>query len=326
MEEDVQPLQTGATDASTAGGSVGETEKEDRRKREDSPNISCCDTATPAGHTVPPPVRWSSRLAAKPRRVHCLTHRLKTPRTCPALPKHIEGQERGSSTEDAESVTDKTVSMETPQQDAATSAAQPETRERRYRCFSCGKSFFQIGHLKKHQFSHTTEKPFSCSECGRSYTSAESFRAHQVCLPFCFFLSFCTASFLPSSLLTFILSFLLASSLLFFLLSLLSCPSFSHFLPSFLLSPFFFLFPSILFLHFFICSFLPSFLPHFLPPSFLPPLSPFLAPCVMICDLFLCPSVTLEMFVQLVVSVPGCESCCCFVVVLCVFPSTEIEK
>lgn len=218
MQENVQLLQTGVTDTSTAGRSVGEMEEEDRRQREDSPNVSCCDTATPAGHTVPPPVRCSSRLAAKPRRIHCLTHRVKTPPTCPASPKHIERQRRRSSTEDTESVTDKTVSMETPQQDAAASAAQPETRERRYRCFSCGKSFFQIGHLKKHQFSHTAEKPFSCSECGRSYTSAESFRAHQVCLPFCLFLSFCTASFLPSSFLTSILSFLLASSLLFFLL------------------------------------------------------------------------------------------------------------
>lgn len=265
MQEDVQPLPTGATDASTAGGSVGETEEEDGRRRQDSPSISCCDTATPAGHTVPPPVRCSSRLAAKPRRVHCLTHRVKTPPTCPALPKHIEGQGRGSSTEDAESITDKkTVSMETPQQDAATSAAQPETRERRYRCFSCGKSFFQIGHLKKHQFSHTTEKPFSCSECGRSYTSAESFRAHQVCLPFCLFLYFCTASFLPSSFLSFFPSSLLHPSS--FLVSLLSCPSFPtsclHF--SFLL-----FFPSILF-HFFVRSFLPSFFPSSLPTPVFP--------------------------------------------------------
>uniref|UniRef100_H3BZ67 Zinc finger protein 408 n=1 Tax=Tetraodon nigroviridis TaxID=99883 RepID=H3BZ67_TETNG len=51
---------------------------------------------------------------------------------------------------------------------------------RRYRCSSCGKKFFQVGHLKKHQFSHMAEKPFSCSECGKNYTSAESFRAHQM--------------------------------------------------------------------------------------------------------------------------------------------------
>lgn len=221
-------------------------EEEDRRQRKDSPNASCCDTTTPADHTVPPPVRCSSRLAAKPRRIHCLSHRVKTPPTCPASPKHIEGQRRRSSTEDTESVTDKTVSMETPQQDAAASAAQPETRERRYRCFSCGKSFFQIGHLKKHQFSHTAEKPFSCSECGRSYTSAESFRAHQVCLPFCLFLSFFLYSLFPSFLPPYFYSFFSPCSILPLLSSVTSCLSptsflyFSFFLPfplHFFLSP-----------------------------------------------------------------------------------------
>ncbi|XP_034720022.1 zinc finger protein 408-like [Etheostoma cragini] len=56
----------------------------------------------------------------------------------------------------------------------------PEVREKRYRCSSCGKKFYQISHLKKHQFSHTEEKPFSCKDCGKSYTSTESFRAHQM--------------------------------------------------------------------------------------------------------------------------------------------------
>ncbi|KAE8277511.1 hypothetical protein D5F01_LYC24537 [Larimichthys crocea] len=134
----------------------------------------------------PPPVRSSSRLAAKPRRVHCLTSRV----------KQTEGRSR-SSTESAESVAEKAIPTKVSQpEDAAEALAascaaeasredvaptwRPEIRERRYKCSSCGKKFFQIGHLKKHQFIHTEEKPFSCQECGKNYTSAESFRAHQM--------------------------------------------------------------------------------------------------------------------------------------------------
>ncbi|XP_029317340.1 zinc finger protein 408-like isoform X2 [Cottoperca gobio] len=139
------------------------------------------------GLSAPPPVRCSSRLAAKPRRVHCPTGRGKQPPACADPPKQPEGS---SSTEDAASVTEKAVSVKISQPDAEADAApcvsdaglswHPEIRERRYRCSSCGKKFYQIGHLKKHQFSHTEEKPFSCQECGKNYTSAESFRAHQM--------------------------------------------------------------------------------------------------------------------------------------------------
>lgn len=144
---------------------------------EDTPSL--CPAA-------PPPVRCSSRLAAKPRRVHRLTGRVRTPSARPDPPKQPEGRSARSSTEASEPTTVWRVSMETVQPDAEASAAgcavrvQPAGRERRYRCSTCGKKFLQIGHLKKHQFSHMEEKPFSCQECGRSYTSVESFRAHQV--------------------------------------------------------------------------------------------------------------------------------------------------
>ncbi|XP_036952211.1 zinc finger protein 408-like isoform X3 [Acanthopagrus latus] len=138
------------------------------------------NTGDVAGDSAPPPVRCSSRLAAKPRRVHRLSSRVKRSPTGPDPPSQPDGQ---SATEAAESAAEN-VTVKTTQPDAEAAAAahtwSPEARERRYRCSSCGKKFFQIGHLKKHQFSHTEEKPFSCPECGKSYTSAESFRAHQM--------------------------------------------------------------------------------------------------------------------------------------------------
>lgn len=137
-------------------------------------------TGDVAADSAPPPVRCSSRLAAKPRRVHRLSSRVKRSPAGPDPPSQPEGQ---NATEAAESAAEKVTVIST-QPDAEAAAAahtwSPEARERRYRCSSCGKKFFQIGHLKKHQFSHTEEKPFSCQECGKSYTSAESFRAHQV--------------------------------------------------------------------------------------------------------------------------------------------------
>lgn len=117
-----------------------------------------------------PAVRCSSRLAAKPRRVHWIKGRV----------NQDPVKQTGSliSSEATASAAGTTVAL-TPDR-LGGGEKQAEVRERRYRCSSCGKKFFQIGHLKKHQFSHTEKKPFSCSECGKSYTSAESFRAHQV--------------------------------------------------------------------------------------------------------------------------------------------------
>ncbi|XP_068177819.1 zinc finger protein 408-like [Antennarius striatus] len=122
------------------------------------------DNQTPAGgvpSTDAASVRCSSRLAAKPRRVHCQAGRVKQLPACRGPPTRV-------------------IHTSIRSQTASATGGDAEVRERRYRCSLCGKKFLQIGHLKKHQFSHTEEKPFSCQECGKNYTSAESFRAHQM--------------------------------------------------------------------------------------------------------------------------------------------------
>ncbi|XP_075694015.1 zinc finger protein 408 isoform X2 [Rhinoderma darwinii] len=53
-----------------------------------------------------------------------------------------------------------------------------EQPERRFHCKDCNKSFFQLGHLKRHSFIHSGLKPFLCPECGKEYCSEESFKAH----------------------------------------------------------------------------------------------------------------------------------------------------
>ncbi|MED6287682.1 hypothetical protein CHARACLAT_018758 [Characodon lateralis] len=132
---------------------------------------------------APPAVRFSSRLAAKPRRVHSTSVRSGRPPARRDSSKQTEGQSRILA--EAPTVSCSTPPPETESIGAASPAKeapewQPEIRERRYRCTSCGKRFYQLGHLRKHQFSHTDEKPFSCQDCGKNYTSSESFRVHQM--------------------------------------------------------------------------------------------------------------------------------------------------
>ncbi|XP_068596862.1 zinc finger protein 408 [Brachionichthys hirsutus] len=146
----------------------GRPTKRTRKRRAEvtdgTANAFADETAAGSPDGAPPPdaasVRCSSRLAAKPRRVHCPTGRVK-PRPAPRQIQTSTGSQTAAA-------------------DGGPLARGPGVRERRYRCSVCGKKFFQIGHLKKHRFSHTEEKPFTCRECGKNYTSAESFRAHQM--------------------------------------------------------------------------------------------------------------------------------------------------
>lgn len=165
-------------------GRRGDVEEERKRQRVGEKTEEALVSDAPAAADATPAAsstRCSSRLAAKPRRFHHHNPKLNTPPAGPAISLRPKpGGESRSSTGATEAMQDETASMATLRAGTESSAVPLQARERRYRCSTCGKSFFQMGHLKKHQFSHTAEKPFNCAECGRSYTSAESFRAHQV--------------------------------------------------------------------------------------------------------------------------------------------------
>ncbi|XP_056134706.1 zinc finger protein 408 isoform X2 [Lampris incognitus] len=148
-----------------------------------------------------PATRCSSRLAAKPRKVHgpigCRT--TQTEHRPSALPTHrpadrqtetdartgrADRQANGSLSKRAQPLIGEAVSMETCGAEAAecVAAEMPKVvaRERKYPCSSCGRSFYQLCHLKKHQFTHTGMKPYSCQQCGKNYSSAENYKAHQL--------------------------------------------------------------------------------------------------------------------------------------------------
>ncbi|XP_076003120.1 uncharacterized protein LOC142996118 [Genypterus blacodes] len=151
----------------------------------------------PRGQSGSP--RCSSRLAAKPRRVHCLSGRVKQMgaplnTSCTQPPGRTDIPST-SPAEGAEPTAGEVVSMDTGRGGEGADAAsrvvaktltrqsqvfEAVGRERRYKCSSCGKSFYQLCHLKKHQFIHTDRKQFSCQYCGKNYSSAENYKAHQL--------------------------------------------------------------------------------------------------------------------------------------------------
>ncbi|XP_048886033.1 zinc finger and SCAN domain-containing protein 12-like isoform X1 [Brienomyrus brachyistius] len=161
-----------------------------------------------------PAPRASSRLAAKPRKMHNIVSRIqkrlqerkmrvlgqqgKEPNPCseatalPSIgdeseqssPDETEGEQKG--VHHLEENTDSVLKdVCTGNLGASQGGSTPipdmfhfDTRERRYKCNECNKSFFQLCHLKKHKFTHSDYKPYLCTECGKNYSSQESFRAH----------------------------------------------------------------------------------------------------------------------------------------------------
>lgn len=148
------------------------------------------------------PIRASSRLAAKPRKVHTLVSRIhkrlqeRKIRTQQQQQANEEQQSENCSedghagqqtdlrgNDGSHAVQSDEVDKAKLKQAKDSLALKPNLlqlnlRERRYKCDECEKSFFQLCHLKKHKFTHSDLKPYLCTECGKSYSSQESFRAH----------------------------------------------------------------------------------------------------------------------------------------------------
>ncbi|XP_026802568.3 zinc finger protein 408 isoform X1 [Pangasianodon hypophthalmus] len=140
-------------------------------------------------------VRASCRLAMKPRIVHSLSSR---------LIKQSQGQRSGIATHVTKNSQTKQTTTENGKEsqeisvhkENANSDDEPREgsvhvrrgkegsqdienlRERKYKCDECGKSFFQLCHLKKHKLTHSELKPYACTECGKRYRSKESYHAH----------------------------------------------------------------------------------------------------------------------------------------------------
>ncbi|XP_069821472.1 zinc finger protein 408 [Dendropsophus ebraccatus] len=102
--------------------------------------------------------------------------------------KPYNGQDRGSSKRKCSAIAENQVRVprleerRNPQdlkKVNGTKRTKPKDQsERKFQCKDCDKSFFQLGHLKRHSFIHSGLKPYLCPECGKEYCSEESFKAH----------------------------------------------------------------------------------------------------------------------------------------------------
>lgn len=111
-------------------------------------------------------LRASSRIAAKPRKVHSAANR--------TYNRHFLKNKK----KPFKKPNDKEEVGENHSQDSQDLLQLSNIRERRYKCDHCDKSFFQLCHLKKHKLTHQDQKPYMCNECGKQYSSQESFQAH----------------------------------------------------------------------------------------------------------------------------------------------------
>ncbi len=118
-------------------------------------------------------LRASSRLAAKPRKVHSSAIRIYKQQD-PKNRSDLSSKKKLSGIKDNAIQTLYTNEDSSAEQDFSHFVI----RERKYKCDECDKSFFQLCHLKKHKFTHQNQKPYMCSECGKTYSSQESFQAH----------------------------------------------------------------------------------------------------------------------------------------------------
>ncbi|KAK3528123.1 hypothetical protein QTP86_023846 [Hemibagrus guttatus] len=140
-------------------------------------------------------VRASCRLAKKPRIVHSLSRHLtkQSQRQKSEIATHAteNSETKQTTAENGQEIQEISVHKENAntidkpkegsgnvQRGAEGSENIENPRERKYKCDECGKSFFQLCHLKKHKITHSELKPYACTECGKHYRSKESYHAH----------------------------------------------------------------------------------------------------------------------------------------------------
>ena len=58
-------------------------------------------------------------------------------------------------------------------------ADEPQTRKKCFGCTECGKTFYQLCDLKRHEIIHTNEQPYSCSKCGEGFNDAGNRSRHE---------------------------------------------------------------------------------------------------------------------------------------------------
>ncbi|XP_026123456.1 zinc finger protein 408 [Carassius auratus] len=174
---DSSVLEQNGVDEAHGEGEGQQSDEHPARDKLQSISHSTSQAQSSAEHLKPErSLRASSRLAAKPRKVHSSTIRIYTRQD----PKNRSDLSIKKKTSDNK---DDTMQTLYTNEDSSTEQKEQDVlhfviRERKYKCEECDKSFFQLCHLKKHKFTHQNQKPYACTECGKTYSSQESFQAH----------------------------------------------------------------------------------------------------------------------------------------------------